>query len=419
MRRHRRSLGDELASRNLELMALSDHLEALVDERTADLSAAHKRLEEQQQEMVRLETQGVVSQLVRGLAHELNNPLAAILGYAQRLRRNLAASDDAVRRLDVILSEVERCRSLVEQLRNLAAPLAEELVPCHPHLVAEEAAEQLAAGGTRGPDLHLQAPFPVVLAAPHTLTRVFAQLFDNAALAGARNCWLSAREDNGRVTLRLENDGATPDDDTVRNAMRPFFTTHASHGHRGLGLAIAGALMREQNGSVVLVRREHAPGAACVLQLQAQARTLVLPVLGRSAPAEAPVLVVDDEPMVAELLSDALAENGHAAVVVGSVAEAMAEIVRAAPRALFADVNLPDGSGIDLIRRALVLRPGLAGRIALITGGGEAASHAIAAMGMQIPVLGKPFRLEQVARLLAQITGAEVGAAPAAPADET
>jgi signal transduction histidine kinase/CheY-like chemotaxis protein len=414
MRRHRRSLGDELASRNLELMALSDHLEALVEERTSSLTAAQVRLQEQQQEMIRLETQGVVSQLVRGLAHELNNPLAAILGYAQRLRKNLAGNDDSVRRLDVILQEVDRCRSLVEQLRNLAAPLSEELVPCHPHLIAEQAVETMAmaAGPTAPapPTLHLRGQFPVVLAAPHTLARVFAQLFDNAVLAGANNCYLSAREDHGRVTIRMENDGATPDDEVVRNAMRPFFTTHASGGHRGLGLAIAGALMREQNGSVVLVRRDgDAPGAAYVLQLQAQVRTLVLSAIGRPAEKAAPILVVDDELMVAELLADALNENGHANIVVGSVAEALAELTRCAPRAMFADVNLPDGSGIDLIRRALAMRPGLSGRIALITGGGEAASRAIAAMGMDIPVLGKPFRLDDVAKLLAKVTGQPTG----------
>lgn len=403
LRRHYRGLIDELAGSNSELTSLSDRLGALVEERTISLDDAHKLLRHQQEELVRLETQAVVSQLVRGLAHELNNPLAAILGYAQRLRRSWAKEEEAVRRLDVILSEVDRCRGLVEQLRNLAAPLDEEIVPCQPDRLLFQAHARMREAGHPTPECEVLGDVPVVVAAQQSLVRVFEQVLDNARLSGARTCWMSARQANGRVWLTLENDGATPDDNTVRNATRPFFTTMSSDGRRGLGLAIATALLREQAGNLELAARTGAAGAACVIQLPARPVTTLLPALPAVAGRVATVLVVDDEPLVAELLLDALLETGLSARVVGSVAEALKVVAEHPVRAMLADVQLPDGSGVELVRRALLLRPALIGHVALITGGGDSAEKIGVPPGMDWPVLGKPFRLEQVAKLVRSI----------------
>jgi signal transduction histidine kinase/CheY-like chemotaxis protein len=401
-RRHWRALIDELAGSNDELTSLSQRLQVTVEERTATLAQAQLLLKQQQEELVRLETQAVVSQLVRGLAHELNNPLAAILGYAQRLRRTWAKDEDTSRRLDVILGEVDRCRSLVEQLRNLAAPLEEEPVPCSVGSQLTQAAERLAEAGQTVPRLMVAPDVPAVLAAPHSLVRVFEQVLENAMLAGARTCWLTGAERDGRVRLRLENDGATPDDASVRNATRPFYTTMASKGRRGLGLAIATALLREQNGNLELAQREGAPGAACLISLPA--RPAPVPVVEpRESARGGTVLVVDDEPLVAELLLDALEEGGLAGRVVGSVAEAVLAVEASPLRALIVDVRLPDGNGVDLARRALELRPELTGHIALITGSGEDWAKLGIPANAKWPVLGKPFRLEQIAKLVQSI----------------
>jgi signal transduction histidine kinase len=370
----------------------SAELGAQLEARTRELSRADALLKEQQQELVRLETRGVVSQLVRGLAHELNNPLAAILGYSQRLRRMWVKDDDSVRRLDVILGEVERCRSLVEQLRNLAAPIDEEVVPCQAERQLAAAEARLRELGQAVPSCEVVGAVPAVLAAPQSLSRVFEHVLDNARLAGATRCWFSGRQDAGRVRLTLENDGATP-----------FFTTMASQGRRGLGLAIATALVREQGGNLELARREGEPGAACHITLPARPITASLPTIAAGPGAGETVLVVDDEPLVAELLLDALQENGFSGTVVGTVADALRELATGTIRALLTDVRLPDGNGIDLVSQALAMRPELAGHIALITGGGDPGQHWAAGLGFEIPVLGKPFRLEQVGKLVRSI----------------
>lgn len=408
LRRHNRQLGQELADRNADLERLNQQLESLVDERTRDLRATLERLRDQQHEMVRLETQATIAQLVRGLAHELNNPLAAILGYAQRLRRKLAGDADTVGRLDVILTEVDRCCSLVEQLRSFAQPLDEEIIPCRPEEQLRQAAQRLAGAGRPPPPLAIDGRIPRVMAASRSLVRIFEQVLDNSRLAGATTCRLSASERHGRVRLALVNDGETPDEETARHATKPFFTTRSGSGHRGLGLSIAASLLREQAGQVELARREDGrPGALCTVTLplaaglDADRTPSGTRIITRSGPAV--VLVVDDEPLVAELLVDSLTEEHLDARHVGSVREALALARTCQLRAVLIDYHLPDGSGIELVRRLLHDQPSLKGHAAMITGSSDAEALVGLRREIGLPVLGKPFHLDDIHRLMREI----------------
>lgn len=394
-RRSRRAVIDELAGSHRELQ------EAL-EQRSASLEQARQQLRQQHQELVVLETQAVVSHIARGLAHELNNPLAAILGYAQRLRRTRATDEEVVRRLDVILAEVDRCRSLVEQLRGLATPLAEAAVACAPEQLLAEAILRRRDSGLAVPPLIVGAAVPQVLAAPQSLVHVFEQLLDNAVLAGAHGLHFSGFREGARVRLILSNDGATPDEAAVRNATRPFFTTWGAAGHRGLGLAMASAVLRDQAGTLELTRRTDGPGASSVLTLPAVAEAEAAPAPVSTA-AAGTVLVVDDEPLVAELLRDALEECGRGCTVVGSVEEARAALQAQPVRALICDIRLPDGSGIALVAEALARHPSLAGHVALVTGGGAAVVETARSPETPWPVLTKPFRHEEIVALVRRI----------------
>lgn len=405
LRRHNRQLASELAARNADLESLNLQLESLVDERTRDLRATLERLRNQQQELVRLETQATIAQLVRGLAHELNNPLASILGYAQRLRRKLGADHDIAGRLDVILQEVDRCCGLVDQLRSFAQPLEEEIIPCRVEDALRQAAQRLASQGRQTPVCTIDGPWPRVLAAPRSLVRVFEQVLDNVRLAGASACHLTVRSQHGRTQLRLTNNGETPDEETARNATKPFFTTRANQGHRGLGLSIASSLLRDQSGLVELARRDDGkPGACCTVTLPTTSGTAInhSPIRSDIA-ANAAVLVVDDEPLVAELLADSLADAALTTVRVGSIKEALAVAARQPLRAVLVDYHLPDGSGLDLIRRLIVELPGLRGHAAILTGSSDSEALINLRQEAGIPVLGKPFHLDDIHQLMREI----------------
>ena len=401
LRRHNRQLARELASRNSALEELNQQLERMVTERTASLRETLAKLQQQQLELVRLETQSTVTQIARGLAHELNNPLAAILGYAQRLQRTLTSDDDSTNRLGVILREVERCRELVDQLRDLAAPLDEHIVPCRPGDLLTTAAERLSQAGLAMPVCRLDSPVPRVAAAPRSLTHVFELVLDNARLAGAATVRLTSTTDGERVCLGLANDGATPSDDEVRNATRPFFTTRAHAGHRGLGLAIASSLLREQGGHIILDHRvDGAPGAEVTIILPATTVRLVArPTLAQSA-LSGSVLVVDDDPMISELLSDCLDDLGISSEVVSTPDQARAAVAAGGVRAVIADYHLHGCSGVDLLRDLTTRVPALTGHVAVFTGASDQRTLERIRDDARCPVLAKPFRLEQLQELV-------------------
>ncbi len=400
LRRHNRALLDELSQRNTDLLSFTANLEKLVQDRTTEVRDAHERLKQQQQAMIRLETHGVLNHLARGLAHELNNPLAVILGYAQRLRR-MDADPDRLRRLDVILNEVDRCQQLVDQLRRIAAPLDEEPVGVDPAVILAEAAKTLADAGRPVPVIRSEQLVHPVKAAPQALRRVFEEILRNAHHAGASVVQAISEVRPGRVVLSLANDGVTPTEAETRNATKPFFTTHPADGARGLGLSVAAGLLRDQEGHLELTVK---PGGGAEIRVQLPPAPADQPLANRrSRHGPGLVLVVDAEPITTELLSDVVRETGREVRTVATCADVRA-LVRASESlipvsAVLMERQLPDGDGASLIDDLVAAAPQLAGRIALMIGDtGEPAGHTHG-----LPVLLKPFRYDQVAKLLEQL----------------
>ena len=392
LRRHNRALLQELSLRNTDLLTFHERLERLVEERTLRLREANERLRRQQQALVRLETHGVLSHLARGMAHELNNPLAVILGYAQRLKRSVT-DQEIGRRLDIILQEVDHCRGLVDQLRRLAAPLDEDTSAVSIEELLRDILRERADHGEAVPTLLVQPPVPEVIGARGALRRVLVEIVENALHAGAHGLSLSGRMEYGRAFIHIGNDGATPTSEEIENATKPFFTSRAAEGARGLGLAVAEGMLRDQEGHLELIAAP-AGGAQVIIQLTAPESSVTNAVrVADFAAIDGRVLVVDDDQMVGELLGDVLHDLGLRVQIVRTCTEARQVLATSAPSAVISDLHLPDGSGEDLLTELTAAR--YAGRVALITGSevGE----------RPFPVMGKPFRLDEVAALMTEL----------------
>ena len=392
LRRHNRSLLAELGSRNHELLELNAHLEATVQHRTAELrhalnelQSANAELKAKQSELVRLETQGHIAQLVRGLAHELNNPLAVVLGYAQRLRRNQADPEQS-RRTDVIIQEATRLSNLVERLRTFSQPLEESSSACDLVALLTSTHAQWQQETGLHADLVIPQKLPTPMAAPRALARILSAVLRNAAEAGASQLVVGGEAAFGRVRLSIANDGETPTAEQCRNATRPFFTTRAGSGHQGLGLSVAAGLMHEMHGAIELRPRDAGGAEVIVLLPESAANTTRR------------VLVVDDEPMLRELICDSLIDDGWQATPAASLSEAEALITARTYDLMVLDRNMGDGDGARWIESHGGSR--FAGRVLLITGDEAAAAET------GLPAIVKPFAIDDLRQAVGRLIAA-------------
>lgn len=379
-----------------------ESLERQLQATRADLAEANRHLHEYREDVLHLEIQGALTQLVRGLAHELNNPLAAVLGHTQRLER-LVPDHDHQRRCNVIASEAERCIDLVSRLRSYATPLTESLVPCEWQTLVDMALHRMQEHQHLPPVVSVSDATPAVLAAQRSLARVLEAIFDNAIQANAKVVTIHGHQDRDRVKVYCDNDGDTPCDDAIRNATKPFFTTHQATGASGLGLSLGAALLRDMGASLSLSARPGGtPGARVTMTLGAcpEPSAEPEPDCGQNRNL---VLVVDDEPLVAELLGDVVVDRGADVIVVGTVADALTMIRERQPGAIMIDVNLPDGSGLDLARDLVSQQPDCAAHMALVTGDPSRVELTDLAHRHGIAILAKPFHLREVGSLLDRI----------------
>lgn len=283
----RRHLKDRLAAREA-LQTAHDQLERKVDERTADLSAANRRLQDEiaeriraertlraaQDELVQAGKLAVIGQLSTGIAHELNQPLAALRTLSGNSMRFLERGDiDTTRtNLERIAQLADRMGRITGQLRNFARKSSGQLqaVPlCSAidNALALLEARLLQANAEVRRSCPL--PEPVALCDVNRLEQVLINLIGNAvdAMEGQdAPCIEIGCERSGRqARLTVRDNGPGLDEDALRHLFEPFFTTKQAGVGLGLGLAISAGIIRDFGGT--LSGANH-PGGGAVFTLE-------------------------------------------------------------------------------------------------------------------------------------------------------
>ena len=265
------------ASRELEEMrgalnTMSASLQAY-RERTArqvqDLERANEDLRRAQEALVRSERLAGVGRLAAGLAHEVGNPLSAVIGFVDLLAQELddpKLEQDLVERSRRELARIQRIiRDLLDYARA-GSGAVEEVVLTQ---ALEEAAGTLRPQpGFRAIDLHVgvSAGTPTIRIEPDKLHQVLVNLLMNAADAleerGGGRIWLTSRLVDGEVEIRCEDDGAGFDPTALDRGFDPFFTTKEVGEGTGLGLSTCLQVVEQAGGSMGLENRPE--GGACV-----------------------------------------------------------------------------------------------------------------------------------------------------------
>lgn len=233
-----------------------------------------KEIQEMQLQLVRSERLAAVGQLSAGVAHEINNPLGGIMGFAEMLLRSGLTGqqrEDA----EAILRESKRLGGIVRNLLRFSRGGGENREPVDLAAILE-ATLQLSAFELRRANIEVERSLspglPKVLGAAGQLQQVFLNIVTNArhAMEGRSGGRLrvQAFAEGGKVTLRFEDNGGGIPPENLGRIFEPFFTTKPSGKGTGLGLSISYGIIRDHKGSI---HAENVPGggAAFVIELPA------------------------------------------------------------------------------------------------------------------------------------------------------
>lgn len=352
--------------------------------------------------------------LLGGVAHELNNPLAAIKSFAQLLLLDERPPED-FEALEVIEREAARAAKIVADLRLVARQTERSSGARGPVQLNDVVRGVLETRRytlqTHGVEVRadLARDLPAVHADPGEMEQVVLNLVLNAehSLAdhpGERRLIVRTRPSVLGVSLQVVDSGPGIPGEHLERIFDPFWTTREPGQGSGLGLSLVHGIVTEHGGEI-RVDSEAGRGAAFAVELP---RASAAPARGSgAAPAVRPlrVLVVDDEAPVRRSIALYLERRGHRVDEAGDGAEALAMLGQAADLAfdvILADLRMPGLGGDRLLAALRAGGTGAEERLVFITGDSpsDAALGGMAASG--IPLLSKPFELEQVARVVEQ-----------------
>jgi len=349
-----------------------------------------KRLEEQ---LIQAEKLAAIGQMLAGVAHELNNPLTAILGVTELVREREGLDESMKRQLDLTHRQARRAARIVQNLLEFSRPaspqkkaidlstIVERTLQLHEHSLRRN---QVQVDFTPRTDL------PQIVGDANQLIQVFLNLISNAEQA------IQEVRDSGRIQIRLSHAGdnvvVTVQDDGVGispegmpKLFDPFYTTKRPGGGTGLGLSICLSIAREHGGTI---QAESLPGGGSAFSvylpaaLETPAQLLAKPALRKgdadSSTGDSPrptptilkgirVLVLDDEESIRSLLEEGLGAHGLKVSCAATAEEAAGLISRQPYDVLLCDLRLKSaGSFSD---------------------GRSAAAHVLAAAGSRSPLV--------------------------------
>jgi signal transduction histidine kinase len=393
--------------------------EEAVIESNNQLAAALARLKTTQEEIIQRERMHALGRMANGIAHDFNNALAPILGFSELLLMKPETLRDPIRSrgyLEMIHTAAKESAVIVSRLREfyrfrdegevLMPVVINDLILQVISLTQPRWKDQALAAGVTIDVRTEMSNVPTVPANESELREALANLVFNAVDAIPKRGTITLRtEVQGRwLVITVSDDGVGMTEDVRARCLEPFFSTKKSEG-TGLGLGSVYGIVRRLEGEID-IQSEVGRGTSVALSLPLERKT---------KPPEAPkpqpavrasmrILVVEDEPLVREVLGVYLMEDAHDVVLAKNGREGVEKFKGEGPFDLvMTDRAMPEMNGDQLAEEIKKLNPTqpiilLTGFGDLMTGAGECPA------GVDL-VVSKPFTLSTLRGAMPKVTG--------------
>lgn len=351
-----------------------------------------------------------MGQLIAGVAHELNNPLASVVGFADFLGEMRDVPPALREPLAVIREEAERASTIVKNLLGFARKQDRQRRPAAlgPLLESTMAllrnallAQRVEARVIVEPDL------PAINLDTNQIQQVFVNLVNNASQAIASagrpgTVTVHARRFLDEIVVDVIDDGPGMAEEVAAQVFDPFFTTRAEHEGTGLGISISQGIVKEHGGRITL-STEPEKGATFTVHLPIDAEQAAPPPVEAVAPVarRLRLLVIDDEPHILHYMSATLSAWGHEVEVAEDGAEGLEMAVRGDHDLVITDLRMPRIGGREFFEELRRRRPEMEARVFFSTGDTVRGDTLAFLELLDRPYLHKPFSLAELRTLLA------------------
>ncbi len=387
-------------------------------ESNRQLSAALGQLQATQREIIQRERMHALGRMANGIAHDFNNALAPILGFSELLLMKPETLQDTKKvhnYVEMIHNSAKESARVVARLREFyryrddaevfTPVVINDLVLQVISLTQPRWKDQALAAGINIDFRTEMGNVPTVPGNESELRELLASLVFNAIDAIPKRGTITIRtEVQGRwLVVTVSDDGLGMSEEVKARCMEPFFTTKDDQG-TGLGLGSVHGIVRRHEGEID-IQSEAGRGTSVAVSLPLD-RHMPAPEAARPAPAPRDmlrILVVEDEPLVREVLSVYLAEDQHEVQVAENGRDGLEKFKAGTFDLVMTDRAMPEMNGDELALEVKRLHPGmpvllLTGFGDLMTGAGEQPT------GVDL-VVSKPFTLTTLRSAIAKVTG--------------
>ncbi len=366
-----------------------------------------------QEQLVQSEKMSAMGQLIAGVAHDLNNPLASVVGFADYMMENTSLDEQYREPLRVIQQEAERAANIVKHLLTFARKTEGPWRPTAiPNLL--EATSELMRNDLASRNIELivdiEPGLPKLDIEPTRIQQVIVNLITNAAQAiegtgKAGRILIRTRRWTDGIAIDVSDNGPGIPQTERDKIFDPFYTTKPEGTGTGLGLSISQGIVKDHGGRISLVGSgDHGTMFRVELPGTGAEHTPVPTPVVEEVSAGLRILVVDDEPHILHYMHATLEGWGHSVEVARDGGRALVQIAADEFDVIITDLRMPDMSGrefYDALRRD---RPELIRRIVFSTGDTVRGDTLEFLEAQGRPCLQKPFSLVELRQVLGQLT---------------